>query len=83
MWPSMQRFTDLPLPLLWCVCVSECVTVCVGYLFCLPLSIALPCPFLSQLEKGTTPLRPWPSARVCGGSLSWDFGISAVSVPQQ
>ncbi len=46
-------------------CATVAVCPCVwGCLFCLPLSIALSCPFLPQLEKGTTPLSPWPSACV-------------------
>lgn len=47
------------------MCVSLCVCVGGGCLFCLPLSIAVSCPFLSQLKKGATPLRPWPSVCVC------------------
>ena len=72
-----QSKTNIPtmLPLPWpallslCVCVCVCMRVCVcvwgGGLFCLPLSIAVSCPFLSQLKKGATPLRPWPSVCVC------------------
>lgn len=71
---------------LTCAAVAVCVCPCVleGCLFCLPLCIALSCPFLSQLEKGTTPLRPRPCVSVCVASVSWDFGTSiAVTVPQQ
>lgn len=62
MWPCLLCFPDLRYCCCVCVCVCPCVWEC---LFCLPLSIAVSCPFLSQLEKGTTPLRPWPSVCVC------------------
>lgn len=62
-----------------CVCVSVCVSQCLcvrgtGCLFCLPLSIALSCPLLSQQRKEPRPCG-LSLVYVCGVSFSWDFRI--------
>lgn len=56
----LARVFELPWPavLLQCVCTCVCVWFWGRALFCLPLSIAVSCPFLSQHRKEPHPLGP-------------------------
>lgn len=78
-----QTYLVLFSPLFWpamgCVSVCVCVPACLcvrgtGCLFCLPLSIALSCPLLSQQRKEPRPCG-LSLVYVCGVSFSWDFRI--------